>query len=64
MLEATQQMLQGANISLPIPLVIRLVQYVRLPHRRVPVMRARDHAARCLHLPILWRDAGSHRVDG
>lgn len=40
MLEATQSMLQGANYSLPVPLVIRLVHYVRLPHRRVPATRA------------------------
>lgn len=40
LLEATQQMLHGANRSLPVPLVIRLVHYVRLPHRRVPATRA------------------------
>lgn len=40
LLEATQQILQGANSSLPVPLVIRLVHYVRLPHRRVPPTRA------------------------
>ena len=39
MLEATQQMLSGANFSMPEPLVIRLVHYVRLPHRRVPATR-------------------------
>lgn len=40
LLEATQQMLTGASYSIPIPLVIRLVHYVRLPHRRVPPTRA------------------------
>lgn len=40
MLEATQQMLSGASYSMPVPLVIRLVHYVRLPHRRVPPTRA------------------------
>jgi 5-methylcytosine-specific restriction endonuclease McrA len=40
MLEATQQMLVGANYAIPVPLVIRLVHYVRLPHRHVPPTRA------------------------
>lgn len=40
LLEATQQMLTGASYSMPVPLVIRLVHYVRLPHRRVPPTRA------------------------
>ncbi len=40
LLEATQQMLVGANHAMPVPLVIRLVHYVRLPHRRVPPTRA------------------------
>jgi 5-methylcytosine-specific restriction endonuclease McrA len=40
LLEATQQMLNGASYSMPVPLVIRLVHYVRLPHRRVPPTRA------------------------
>ena len=40
MLEATQQMLYSANRTIPVPLVIRLVHYVRLPHRRVPPTRA------------------------
>ncbi|MGL4651173.1 MAG: HNH endonuclease [Caldilineaceae bacterium] len=40
MLEATQQMLNGSSYSIPVPLVIRLVHYVRLPHRRVPPTRA------------------------
>jgi 5-methylcytosine-specific restriction endonuclease McrA len=39
LLEATQQLLTSANCSLPVPLVIRLVHYVRLPHRRVPPTR-------------------------
>ncbi|MBW7883952.1 MAG: HNH endonuclease [Caldilineaceae bacterium] len=39
LLEATQQMLYSANRSIPVPLVIRLVHYVRLPHRRVPSTR-------------------------
>jgi 5-methylcytosine-specific restriction endonuclease McrA len=39
LLEATQQMLYSANQTMPEPLVIRLVHYVRLPHRRVPPTR-------------------------
>ncbi|MBK8049933.1 MAG: HNH endonuclease [Anaerolineales bacterium] len=40
LLEATQQMLYSADREIPVPLVIRLVHYVRLPHRRVPPTRA------------------------
>lgn len=40
LLEATQQMLCASNCAIPVPLVIRLVHYVRLPHRRVPPTRA------------------------
>jgi 5-methylcytosine-specific restriction endonuclease McrA len=40
LLEATQQMFTSANHVIPVPLVIRLVHYVRLPHRRVPATRA------------------------
>lgn len=40
LLEATQQLLYSANRAIPEPLVIRLVHYVRLPHRRVPPTRA------------------------
>jgi 5-methylcytosine-specific restriction endonuclease McrA len=40
LLEATQQMLYSVNRTIPEPLVIRLVHYVRLPHRRVPPTRA------------------------
>lgn len=40
LLEATQQMLRGNNYAMPVPLVIRLVHYVRLPHRKVPATRA------------------------
>ncbi|MEZ4862242.1 MAG: HNH endonuclease [Caldilineaceae bacterium] len=40
LIEATQQMLHSADQALPIPLVIRLVHYVKLPHRRVPATRA------------------------
>lgn len=39
LIEATQQMLHSASDVLPIPLVIRLVHYVKLPHRRVPPTR-------------------------
>ena len=39
MVEATQQMLRSTTQAVPIPLVIRLVKYVRLPHRRVPPTR-------------------------
>ena len=40
LIEATQKMLRSATRTMPVPLVIRLVQYVRLPHRRVPATRA------------------------
>jgi 5-methylcytosine-specific restriction endonuclease McrA len=40
LIEATQQMLNSANHVIPVPLVIRLVHYVKLPHRRVPATRA------------------------
>jgi 5-methylcytosine-specific restriction endonuclease McrA len=40
LLEATKQMFTSANHAIPVPLVIRLVHYVRLPHRRVPATRA------------------------
>ncbi len=40
LLEATQQMLRSHSQAIPVPLVIRLVHYVRLPHRRVPATRA------------------------
>jgi 5-methylcytosine-specific restriction endonuclease McrA len=39
LLEATQQMLSSAQRTMPEPLVIRLVHYVKLPHRRVPPTR-------------------------
>lgn len=40
LLEVTQQLLRSGNHAMPVPLVIRLVHYVRLPHRRVPATRA------------------------
>lgn len=40
LLEVTQQMLHSSSRSIPVPLVIRLVQYVRLPHRKVPSTRS------------------------
>ena len=39
LLEATSQMVRSASRAMPRPLVIRLVYYVRLPHRRVPATR-------------------------
>jgi 5-methylcytosine-specific restriction endonuclease McrA len=39
LLEATNQMMSSMRRSIPIPLVIRLVHYVKLPHRRVPATR-------------------------
>lgn len=39
LLEATNQMISSTSRSIPIPLVIRLVHYVKLPHRRVPATR-------------------------
>jgi len=39
-LEATDQRIRSAHLSLPMPLVIRLVYYVRVPHRlSIPVTR-------------------------
>lgn len=40
LVEATQQMVRSTSQTMPVPLVIRLVKYVRLPHRRVPPTRA------------------------
>jgi len=40
MVEATERQLRSAGHSFPIPLVIRLVHYVRLPHRNVPPTRS------------------------
>lgn len=40
LLEATRQVLRSSTHAIPVPLVIRLVQYVRLPHRKVPSTRA------------------------
>jgi 5-methylcytosine-specific restriction endonuclease McrA len=39
LLEATQQMLHSNRQTMAVPLVIRLVHYVRLPHRKVPATR-------------------------
>ena len=39
LVETTERMLHSANQALPEPLVIRLVRYVRLPHRSVPPTR-------------------------
>jgi 5-methylcytosine-specific restriction endonuclease McrA len=33
-------MLRSSNRAIPVPLVIRLVHYVRLPHRKVPATRS------------------------
>lgn len=40
LLEATEQMLRSSSRTVAVPLVIRLVHYVRLPHRKVPATRA------------------------
>lgn len=40
LLEATEQMLRSSRQTMAVPLVIRLVHYVRLPHRKVPATRA------------------------
>ncbi len=40
LVEATERRLRSADQSFPIPLVIRLVHYVRLPHRNVPPTRS------------------------
>lgn len=40
LLEATETLLRSSNRAYPVPLVIRLVHYVRLPHRKVPPTRA------------------------
>jgi len=48
LVEATERQLRACNISLDIPLVIRLMRYIKIPHRfRLPCSRrgvlARDH---------------------
>src|SRR4051812_13397748 len=40
LLEVTQQMLRSNRQKMPVPLVIRLVHFVRLPHRKVPSTRS------------------------
>jgi len=40
LVEATEQHLRSTGHSYPIPLVIRLVHFVRLPHRNVPPTRS------------------------
>ncbi len=40
LLEATETLLRSSNQAYPVPLVIRLVHYVRLPHRKAPPTRA------------------------
>jgi 5-methylcytosine-specific restriction endonuclease McrA len=40
LVETTEQILHSVNRSLPVPLVIRLVHYIRLPHRSVPPTRS------------------------
>ncbi len=39
LIEATEQMLRSSSLTMPVPLVIRLTYYVRLPQRRVPPTR-------------------------
>lgn len=51
---ATSQRLHSASLSMAAPLVIRLVNYVRLPHRKVPPTRA----------AIMLRDAHSCQYCG
>lgn len=39
-IEATEQQVRSAHLSLPVPLVIRLVYYVRVPHKlTIPLTR-------------------------
>lgn len=40
LLEVTEQLLRSSRRAIPVPLVIRLVHFVRLPHRKVPATRA------------------------
>jgi 5-methylcytosine-specific restriction endonuclease McrA len=40
LLEVTRQVLRSSRQTIPVPLVIRLVHYVRLPHRKVPSTRS------------------------
>ncbi len=54
LVEATERLLRSASDSFPIPLVIRLVHYVHLPHRQVPATRS----------AVLLRDANSCQYCG
>lgn len=54
LIEATSSLLRSASRIMAVPLVIRLVQYVRLPHRKVPPTRA----------SILLRDANTCQYCG
>jgi 5-methylcytosine-specific restriction endonuclease McrA len=40
LIEGTTQKFRSAGLTMAVPLVIRLLQYVRLPHRKVPPTRA------------------------
>jgi 5-methylcytosine-specific restriction endonuclease McrA len=54
LVESTQQMIHAASRALPVPLVIRLLHYVRLPHRRVPPTR----------IAVMLRDANTCQYCG
>ncbi len=53
MVEAATEYLHAACTSVPVPLVIRLVYYVRIPHPVTLAPTRRSVAARPLHLPVL-----------
>jgi len=54
LIEGRPQRVRSASFSIAVPLVIRLIRYVRLPHRKVPATRA----------AIMLRDAYSCQYCG
>ena len=56
--EAAEAWLRSEQLALPVPLVIRLVYYVRIPRRISSTCLSPDRAGpRPLHLPVLRRPA-------
>ena len=57
--------LRSERMSFPVPSVIRLHHFVRVPYRsRVPLSRARRVRARRASLPVLQPCGGEHRPRG
>ena len=62
LVEATQQMLRSCTRAFPVPLVIRLVHYVRRPHRKVPATRAAVMLRDAFMCQYCGETPGRHRL--